>query len=177
MDIYFFAILYTLLIILKYFNQLSLYLYLYVKYLWIDYEWCIALNRACLRLLGIWPEAHETALKALITNIRIVLMLILLIWSCNIPMFHSLVRIWGDMTLMINNLQYSLPMLIAILKFVLLWQKKRGTFFNTYYYASSKLSKLIYINNDIFYFFYYKIVRGNKFSFLLNYIIIPNIIL
>ncbi|XP_024876773.1 uncharacterized protein LOC112457772 [Temnothorax curvispinosus] len=92
-----------------------------------DYDWVITLNRSCLSLLGIWPEPYKTPRSKLMINIRVIIILNIIIWSCVIPTFHSLIRIWGNITSMIDNLQYSLPLLIAIMKLVLLWRKKEGT--------------------------------------------------
>lgn len=97
-----------------------------------DYEWVVGLNRACLRLLGIWPETYKTARKKLIMNIRIIILLILILCSCTIPIIHSLIRIWGDVTSMIDNLQFTLPLLIAKMKLVIMWQKRTGIPFMTF---------------------------------------------
>ncbi|XP_014468435.1 PREDICTED: odorant receptor Or2-like [Dinoponera quadriceps] len=43
-----------------------------------------------------------------------------------IPALWSLLRIWGDMMLMIDNLQYTLPLLISALKMSILWSKKKA---------------------------------------------------
>ncbi|XP_071561890.1 odorant receptor 4-like [Temnothorax nylanderi] len=93
-------------------------------YLKTDYDWVITLNRSFLSLLGIWPEPYKTPQSKLMINIRVIIILNIIIWSCVIPTFHSLIKIWGNITSMIDNLQYSLPLLIAIMKLVLLWRKK-----------------------------------------------------
>ncbi|KAH0954328.1 OrU23, partial [Eciton burchellii] len=90
------------------------------------YEWFVTLNRACLRLLGIWPETQETTWKRLMMNVRVIVILNIMMWSSAVPTFHSLFRIWGDITSMIDNLQYSLPLLISILKLLLIWHKKEA---------------------------------------------------
>jgi len=93
-----------------------------------DYEWVIALNRVVLRLLGIWPERQKTTWKVSMTNIRVIVILNIMIWSSAVPALHSLIRIWSDITSVIDNLQYTLPLFISLMKFVLMWQKKEGTF-------------------------------------------------
>ncbi|XP_070170238.1 odorant receptor 10-like isoform X3 [Polyergus mexicanus] len=47
------------------------------------------------------------------------------IWFCLIPSVHSLLKIWGDLMSMIDNLQYTLPFTIAMIKFFIMWQRKR----------------------------------------------------
>ncbi|XP_072751889.1 uncharacterized protein [Anoplolepis gracilipes] len=90
-----------------------------------DYEFFITLNRACLKLLGIWPEPDErNGRTKWVMNTRVFTILIIIVWSTLIPTLHCLIRIWGNITSMIDNLQYSLPILIAIMKLVLMWHKK-----------------------------------------------------
>lgn len=92
-----------------------------------DYEWFITLNRTCLGLLGIWPEIDErNGQRKWMTNARVIVILIIMLWSNVIPTFHSFIRTWGDITSMIDHLQYFLPLLISIMKCVLMWQKKNG---------------------------------------------------
>ncbi|XP_011867931.1 PREDICTED: odorant receptor 43a-like [Vollenhovia emeryi] len=89
-----------------------------------DYNWVITLNRSCLGLFGVWPEPDATPRRKLMTNIRVIVILNIIIWSSIIPTFHSFIRIWGNIMSMIDNLQYSLPLLISVMKLVLLWRKK-----------------------------------------------------
>lgn len=91
-----------------------------------DYNWVITLNRYCLSVCGVWPESNETPRRKLMTNIRVIIILNIMIWSFLIPAFHSLIRIWGNIMCMIDNLQYTLPFFISIMKFVFLWRKKKG---------------------------------------------------
>ncbi|KAH0954329.1 OrU22, partial [Eciton burchellii] len=88
------------------------------------YEWVVTLNRVVLRLLGVWPERQEITWKASITNIRVIVVLNIIVWSSAVPALHSFIRIWGDITSMIDNLQYTLPLFVSLMKFILLWQKK-----------------------------------------------------
>ncbi|XP_011867929.1 PREDICTED: odorant receptor 43a-like [Vollenhovia emeryi] len=90
-----------------------------------DYNWVIKLNRPCLRLFGVWPEPSKTPRKKLMMDARVIIISNIIIWSSIIPTLHSFIRIWGNITSMIDNLQYSLPLLISIIKLVLLWQKKQ----------------------------------------------------
>ncbi|RLU20603.1 ObirOr5-U56 [Ooceraea biroi] len=89
-----------------------------------DYEWAIELNRLSLTLLGIWPENHEAKQKKLISNIRVIIILNLITWICLIPSLHSLLKIYDDIMSTIDNLQYTMPPLMAIIKLFIIWQKK-----------------------------------------------------
>ncbi|XP_070170124.1 odorant receptor 85c-like isoform X3 [Polyergus mexicanus] len=90
-----------------------------------DYEWAIKLNRICLKMLGIWPKNNETKWEKLMTNVRVIVMLNIGFWFCTIPSVYSLLRIWGNIMSMIDNLQYTLPFTMATIKFFIMWQKKK----------------------------------------------------
>ncbi|RLU20799.1 ObirOr5-U59 [Ooceraea biroi] len=89
-----------------------------------DYEWAIELNRLSLTLLGVWPENHETKQKKLMSDIRVIISFNLLTWICLIPSLHSLLKIYDDIMSTIDNLQYTLPLLMAMIKLFIIWQKK-----------------------------------------------------
>ncbi|KAL6442532.1 hypothetical protein ACFW04_002607 [Cataglyphis niger] len=91
-----------------------------------NYKWAIKLNRICLIILGIWPKNNETKWEKLITNVRVIVKLNIIIWFCIIPSVHSLLRIWGNLMSMVDNLQYTLPCMMATIKFFIMWQKKEG---------------------------------------------------
>ncbi|XP_011332761.2 putative odorant receptor 83c isoform X2 [Ooceraea biroi] len=89
-----------------------------------DYEWAIEFNRFNLTLLGIWPENNEDKQKKLKSDIRVVLILNIIMWTSIIPTLHSLLKIYDDIMLTIDNLQYTLSMLMALIKLIILWHKK-----------------------------------------------------
>ncbi|KAM0732882.1 Odorant receptor 4 [Formica fusca] len=76
-------------------------------------------------MLGIWPKNNETKWEKLMTNVRVILLLNIGFWFCIIPGVHSLLRIWGNIMSMIDNLQYTLPFTMATIKFFIMWQKKK----------------------------------------------------
>ncbi|XP_029672544.1 uncharacterized protein LOC115241123 [Formica exsecta] len=75
-------------------------------------------------MLGIWPKNNETKWGKLMTNIRVIIILNIGFWFCIIPSVHSLLKIWGDIMSMIDNLEYTLPLMMATIKFFIMWQKK-----------------------------------------------------
>jgi len=62
-------------------------------------------------------------------NIRVFLLIIMIAFVCLIPGIHSLIRVWGDLILMTDNLQFTLPTAATVLKIVIMWSKKTGKFF------------------------------------------------
>ncbi|XP_011156955.3 odorant receptor 49b [Solenopsis invicta] len=90
-----------------------------------DYKWAVGINQVILTLCGIWPKNNETKQEKLLSNIRVILMLNILICGCFIPTIHSLFKIWGDIMCMIDNMQYTLPLFIILIKLSTMWIRKK----------------------------------------------------
>lgn len=90
----------------------------------IDFEWSIELNRFGLHLSGLWPEVHEKYKNNFVSNIYISIIFIMINFVCIIPLICSLVQVWGDMILMIDNLQLTLPLIVTSLKLVIMRWKR-----------------------------------------------------
>ncbi|XP_019889615.1 uncharacterized protein LOC105286680 isoform X2 [Ooceraea biroi] len=88
-----------------------------------DFEWAVQLNRASLHLLGIWPNPEENPKKKLMSNIRVFVTFVLVI-SLLVPSIHSLIKIRSDIMMTIDNLQYTLPVLSAIIRLAIFWWRK-----------------------------------------------------
>ncbi|XP_072752155.1 odorant receptor 10-like isoform X2 [Anoplolepis gracilipes] len=89
-----------------------------------DYIWAIELNRWSLELIGLWPKADGITKKSFGSIIRTGFIFIMITFVLDIPLVHALVRVWGDMTLMIDNLRVTLPMLMVLLKFSIMQWKQ-----------------------------------------------------
>ncbi|XP_071561896.1 odorant receptor 10-like [Temnothorax nylanderi] len=89
-----------------------------------DFEWATRLNRIMLNSIGIWPKAHKNAYDKFLSNVRATFTFIVLVFIGAIPLIHSLVRTWGDLMSMIDNLQFTLPLITTIIKIVVIWWKK-----------------------------------------------------
>ncbi|XP_025161024.1 odorant receptor Or2 [Harpegnathos saltator] len=88
-----------------------------------DLEWAIGLNRRMLKIVGLWPLENKDTNVALLSKLQLLFNVATLIFVL-IPALWSLIRVWGDMMLMIDNLQYTLPLLITALKVSILWSKR-----------------------------------------------------
>ncbi|XP_025994642.2 odorant receptor Or2 [Solenopsis invicta] len=89
-----------------------------------DFEWAIELNRYSLEFIGLWPKMKETTREKLTANIRVFLLIIMVAFVCVIPCIHSLIRVWGDLMSVADNLQFTLPMVSMIMKLIIMWSKK-----------------------------------------------------
>ncbi|XP_036140297.1 uncharacterized protein LOC118644803 [Monomorium pharaonis] len=59
-------------------------------------------------------------------NFRVFIILLGLILCLIIPSIHSLIIICGDLMLMIDNLQFTLPILCSLIKIMIFWWKKEA---------------------------------------------------
>ncbi|XP_072751890.1 uncharacterized protein [Anoplolepis gracilipes] len=91
-----------------------------------DFEWAVKLNRYTLKLIGLWPEAEQTTWEKCMCNLRALIVFISLLIGILIPAVHALIRIRGDFMLMIDNLQFTLPVFTAILRLIIFWWKKKA---------------------------------------------------
>ncbi|XP_014467817.1 PREDICTED: uncharacterized protein LOC106740848 [Dinoponera quadriceps] len=89
-------------------------------------KWAIGLNRCMLKIIGLWPPDSNDMRELLSSKLRRLFNITLLIFVLTVPALMSLIRVWGDMMLVIDNLQYTLPLLITILKVSIMWGKKEA---------------------------------------------------
>ncbi|XP_014480045.1 PREDICTED: uncharacterized protein LOC106747216 [Dinoponera quadriceps] len=91
-----------------------------------DLEWAISLNRMMMKIIGLWPPDNQDPRKIVGSKLRLLYTFIALLCVLAIPVLASLIRIWGDMILMINNLQCSLSILMTIFKICIIWYKQEA---------------------------------------------------
>ncbi|XP_072751888.1 odorant receptor 10-like [Anoplolepis gracilipes] len=89
-----------------------------------DFEWETKLNRVTLNIVGIWPRAYRNAYDKFLSDLRMIFSFLVIAFVGVIPSIHSLVRTWGDMLALIDNLQFSLPLLTSAIKLVIIQWKK-----------------------------------------------------
>lgn len=92
-----------------------------------DFEWAIGINRLMLKIVGLWPQNSQDSRPITGAKLRRLCSLVMLLFILTIPNIISLLKVWGDMVLMINNLQYTLPWMITVLKVCIIWRKQEGT--------------------------------------------------
>ncbi|XP_029672538.1 odorant receptor Or2-like [Formica exsecta] len=88
------------------------------------FEWAIKLNCFALNIVGLWPRVYENACDKFLSDLRTIFSFFLFVFVGMIPAIHSLVRTWGDMFAIIDNLQFTLPLLTTIMKLVIIRWKK-----------------------------------------------------
>ncbi|XP_012538689.1 odorant receptor 67c [Monomorium pharaonis] len=90
-----------------------------------DFEWAVKLNRFTLNFIGLWPNIAQNPRQKLMCNFRVLVTLMGLI-SLLIPSIHSLIKIFGNSLLMLDNLQFTLPVISCLIRIVILWWKKEA---------------------------------------------------
>jgi len=93
----------------------------------LDFAWAIRLNRFGLELIGLWPGSDEVAEVKLASDLRVAIIFIIVTFVSGIPLVCSLARVWGDMLLMVDNLEITLPLLVVSLKLAIMRRKRTGT--------------------------------------------------
>lgn len=90
----------------------------------LDFTWAIELNRLSLELVGLWPKNDEVYKNKFASDFRIVIIFVIMAFIGGIPLICSLIRVWGDMILMVDNLQITLPYIMVLLKlFIMRWKQ------------------------------------------------------
>ncbi|XP_039307759.1 odorant receptor 43a isoform X2 [Solenopsis invicta] len=89
-----------------------------------DFVWAIELNRFGLKLIGLWPKIDNVIKGNYTSDLRVVLIFVMITFITGIPLVWSLLRVRHDMILVIDNLQITLPLMIVSLKlFVMRWKR------------------------------------------------------
>ncbi|XP_011861181.1 PREDICTED: odorant receptor 13a-like [Vollenhovia emeryi] len=91
-----------------------------------DLEWAVKLNRFTLDYLGIWPKNEQNPWQKLMCNFRVLIAVLGMTLCLVIPSIHSLIKIFGNTLLMLDNLQFTLPVISCAIRIVVLWWKKEA---------------------------------------------------
>nr|XP_012220510.1 PREDICTED: uncharacterized protein LOC105671151 [Linepithema humile] len=89
-----------------------------------DFVWAVELNCLSLKLIGLWPKTDEVTKDNYASDLRVGIIFVIVTFVSGIPLICSLIRVWGDMLLMVDNLQVTLPLLIVSLKLVVMRCKR-----------------------------------------------------
>ena len=93
---------------------------------YVDLEWAIGLHRCMLKIIGLWPQQSKYQYKEFFSKFRMIFNATIITFIFTIPALVQLIKVWGDMIQIIDNLQFTLPLLIITLKIFIMWYKKGG---------------------------------------------------
>ncbi|XP_025989907.2 odorant receptor 43a isoform X2 [Solenopsis invicta] len=87
-----------------------------------DFVWAVEINRIGLELIGLWP--NETIKNTFVSDLRMGMIFFIVTFLSIIPLLCSLIRVWGNMILVVDNLQVTLPLLVVSLKIIIMrWNR------------------------------------------------------
>ncbi|KAH0954194.1 OrU5, partial [Eciton burchellii] len=90
------------------------------------FEWAVKLNRFTLDFIGLWPQSGQSSRQRLMCNLRVFIVFLTVTFGVLVPSLHSLMRIHGDIMLMIDNLQFTLPAISCSIRIMIFWWKKEA---------------------------------------------------
>ncbi|XP_011861767.1 PREDICTED: uncharacterized protein LOC105558600 isoform X2 [Vollenhovia emeryi] len=91
-----------------------------------DFEWAVILNRMALDFIGLWPKTVQSHRQKLMCNCRVLIVFLGVMFAILVPAIHSLLRISGDIMLMLDNLQFTLPGISCSIRIIIFWWKKEA---------------------------------------------------
>ncbi|XP_032681326.1 uncharacterized protein LOC116848875 [Odontomachus brunneus] len=89
-----------------------------------DFEWAISRNRLMLKIIGLWPPDNRDSRQIVKLKFQRLCNIITLLFVVAIPSLILLIKVWGNMILMIDKMQYSLPQLMTVWKICIIWYKQ-----------------------------------------------------
>ncbi|KAL0110928.1 hypothetical protein PUN28_012764 [Cardiocondyla obscurior] len=99
----------------------------YSGYQGAHFEWAVRLNRIILDFIGLWPETAQSNRQKIICNLRVFIVFCAVTFGVLVPSIHSLIRIYGDIILILDNLQFTLPGISCSIRIAIFWWKKEVT--------------------------------------------------
>ncbi|XP_071626187.1 uncharacterized protein [Temnothorax longispinosus] len=93
---------------------------------YIYFKWAVKLNRFTLDFIGLWPKTAQNPRQKLMCNFRALVAFLTISFGVLIPSIHSFIRIYGDVMLMIDNLQFTLPATSCAARIMIFWWKKEA---------------------------------------------------
>ncbi|XP_039307766.1 odorant receptor 43a-like [Solenopsis invicta] len=91
-----------------------------------DFMWAVEFHRLAMEVIGLWPKTGKFIRKSW-SEIWVGIIFILLLFI-SIPMICTVTRVWGDMVLLTDNLQITLPLLTILVKYVIIRCKRTVIF-------------------------------------------------
>lgn len=91
-----------------------------------DVKWAIGINRIMLNILGLLADTNDTLRRKILSNLQTFIFVFLIFFWSIFPQVLALIKVWGNMTLMFDNMVISIPMSISGLKLIIAWHNKKG---------------------------------------------------
>ncbi|XP_043516642.1 odorant receptor 30a-like [Frieseomelitta varia] len=89
-----------------------------------DYEWAVKLNRFSLSAICLWPAEEQDIKKQFWIKLRTMAYFLLITFVCTIPCLYALIKECDTLMEVTDNLAYSIPLTITVIKFIIVSSKK-----------------------------------------------------
>jgi hypothetical protein len=92
-------------------------------------------------LLGLWPNPEESPREKLMSNIRSLLTFLMVIILL-VPSMHALIRIPSNIMIILDNLQWTLPIFTSVIRLPIFWWRKKGKcskYYKRYIYKERRI--------------------------------------
>lgn len=91
-----------------------------------DLDWAIGLNRKLLKIFGLWLYPKETQWQTIRSNILVLFFIFGMLAFQIIPQTLALIKVWPNMTLIVDNCVTNIPVITCELKMIIPWFYKKG---------------------------------------------------
>ncbi|KAG8036429.1 hypothetical protein G9C98_003751 [Cotesia typhae] len=90
-----------------------------------DVEWAIGSHRTLLRINGLWIYSEKYSWLAVAMNIQALLLTLSIFGFVTLPQTVALMKTWGNVTLIGDNIMSNLPAIMAGIKLIKMWTNKK----------------------------------------------------
>ncbi|XP_039307808.1 uncharacterized protein LOC120358248 [Solenopsis invicta] len=89
-----------------------------------DFVWAVEIHRLGFEIMGLWPKNDKFDTSNLWLKLRVGIFLSLIVFVIIIPMILTVIQVWGNLVLVVDNLRLALPLTISLIKYVImLWKR------------------------------------------------------
>nr|QNL14953.1 olfactory receptor 9 [Aulacocentrum confusum] len=91
-----------------------------------DLDWAIGLNRKVLKIFGLWSYVGETKWHTVRSNCLTFLFVVGSFCFVTLPQTTALIKVWGNMILVVDNLILNVAATVSEVKVVITWLNKKA---------------------------------------------------
>ncbi|XP_039307794.1 odorant receptor 43a-like [Solenopsis invicta] len=89
-----------------------------------DFVWAVEIHRLGFEIMGLWPKNDKFDTSNLWLKLRVGIFLSLIVFVIIIPMILTVIQVWGNLVLVVDNLRIALSLTMSLIKYIiLLWKR------------------------------------------------------
>ncbi|KOC68052.1 Putative odorant receptor 30a [Habropoda laboriosa] len=82
------------------------------------------MNRSSLRIIGLWFEEDHAGTMKFLRKLRNMGIVLIILFVCVLPCLYSLIKQCDSLMAVIDNLSYTIPLTITLMKYIVILSKK-----------------------------------------------------